>query len=162
MPGFQLTDPTEINQDNSGFGMLSSMMGWGSLGGLMALAYLGATRRPGGVMLVCYLVYTSLLIGFAASTTYVLSLAILAIAGIFHSVAMALNRTLLLQAARDEMRGRVMALDQMAHGVQPLGSLPLAIVVSAYAVQFGIGAFMVTATVAFGVFALAWAPVRRM
>lgn len=113
-------------------------------------------------MLICYLGYSSLLICFAASSTYVVSLSILAIGGIFHSVATALNSTLLLQIAPDQMRGRVMAVNQMAAGVQPIGSFPLAFAISAYGAQVGIGAFMVAATIAFAVFFATWASVRRM
>lgn len=162
IPFLKVVSEEVLHRGNAGYGMLASMMGWGSLGGLLALAYLGAAKNRGRLMIACYITYSTMLIGFSMSSVYPVSLLILATGGIFHSVAMALNNTLLLQTAKDEMRGRVMALNQMAFGVQPLGSFPLAFAVSAWGVQVGIGVFMVTATIAFIVFALSWASVRRM
>ncbi|MDO9444447.1 MAG: MFS transporter [Dehalococcoidia bacterium] len=162
IPFLKVVSEEVLHRGNAGFGMLSSMMGWGSLLGLFALASLGGAQHRGRLMLICYLGYSTLLIGFAASSTYVLSLSILAIGGIFHSVATALNNTLLLQIAPDQMRGRVMAVHQMASGVQPIGSFPLAFAISAYGAQVGIGSFMVAATISFAVFFVLWTSVRRM
>jgi MFS family permease len=152
----------ELGQGEFGFGLLTSMMGWGSIVGLTLLASMGDRPDKGRLMLGGFLVYTSLLIVFAFSRVFVLSLAILAIAGIFHSVAMALNNTLIQLAVKNEMRGRVMAVWQMSHGLQPLGSLPMGLLVGAYGAQIGIGAFMITATIIFALFTIFWASVRRM
>ncbi|MDA0270690.1 MAG: MFS transporter [Chloroflexi bacterium] len=162
IPFLKIISEEVLNQGNAGFGMLSSMMGWGSLIGLFALAYLGRVEGRGRLMLGCYLIYGVLLVGFSASSTYVLSLSILAIGGIFHSVAMALNNTLLLQSSRAEMRGRVMAVNQMTHGIQPLGSFLMGVAITGVGVQMGIGLFIASATVLFALFALAWGSVRRM
>lgn len=162
IPFLKVVSEEVLHRGNAGFGMLSSMMGWGSLVGLFTLAWLGNVQGRGRMMLFGYICYGTLLIGFAASSNYALSLSILALAGVFHSVAMTLNATLLLEIAPGEMRGRVMAVNQMSHGVQPIGSLPMAFAVSAYGPQLGIGMFMAAATVAFVVFLVAWTSVRRM
>ncbi len=162
IPFLKVVSEEVLHRGNAGFGMLSSMMGWGSLVGLFALASLGGVRGRGRLMLVCYLGYSTLLIVFATSSNYALSLAILATGGIFHSVATALNNTLLLQIAPDRMRGRVMSVYQMVNGLQPIGSFPLAFAIAAYGAQAGIGAFMVAATFAFVVFTVFWASVRRI
>lgn len=162
IPFLKVVSEEVLHRGNAGFGMLSSMMGWGSLVGLFALAWAGSVQRRGRMMLLGYICYGVLLTGFAASSNYALSLSILALAGIFHSVAMTLNATLLLEIAPGEMRGRVMAVNQMSHGVQPIGSLPMAFAVAAYGPQLGIGMFMATASVAFVVFLVAWTSVRRM
>jgi len=162
IPFLKVVSEEVLGRGNAGFGMLSSMIGWGSIVGLLALAALGGARRQGRVMVYGYVIYAALLIGFAASSNYLLSLSILAIAGIFHSVSMTLNNTLLLQIGPAEMRGRVMAVNQMAHGLQPLGSLPMGFAVATLGVQVGLGAFMVTATVAFALFAVFWVSVRRL
>ena len=44
----------------------------------------------------------------------------------------------------------------MSQGLQPLGALPMGILVAQQGVQFGIGLFMVAATLAFVVFTLCW------
>ena len=162
MPFLKVVSEEVLNKGNAGYGMLSSMMGWGSLVGLLALAVVGNARHQGRLMIGGYLVYAGMLAVFAWSSNYILSLTILATAGIFHSVATTLNNTLLLQLGPAEMRGRVMAVNQMAHGLQPLGSFPLAFAVSAFGVQTGIGSFMVTATLAFAVFGVVWVSVRRL
>lgn len=162
MPFLKVVSEEVLDKGNAGYGMLSSMMGWGSLVGLLALAVVGNARHQGRLMIGGYLVYAGMLAVFAWSSNYILSLTILATAGIFHSVATTLNNTLLLQLGPAEMRGRVMAVNQMAHGLQPLGSFPLAFAVSAFGVQTGIGSFMVTATIAFAIFGVVWASVRRL
>ncbi len=162
IPFLKVVSEEVLDRGNAGFGMLSSMMGWGSLLGLFALASLGGMKHRGRLMMVCYLGYSTLLIGFAASSIYIVSLLILAIGGIFHSVATTLHSTLLLQIAPSEMRGRVMAVNQMASGVQPIGTFPLAFAIATYGAQVGIGAFMVAATVAFLLFTVFWASVRRI
>ncbi len=162
IPFLKIVSEDVLHRGNAGFGMLSSMMGWGSLIGLFALAYVGGARNRGLLMLGGFLAYALILVGFSASSNYVLSLSILATAGIFHSVAMALNNTLLHQVTRNEMRGRVMAVNQMSHGVQAFGSFPMAFAISAWGAQVGIGAFMAMAAVAFLVFLFAWGSVRRL
>ena len=162
IPFLKIVSEDVLHRGNAGFGMLSSMMGWGSLLGLFALAYLGSARNRGWLMVGCFLAYALILVGFSASSNYALSLSILATAGIFHSVAMALSNTLLHQVTRNEMRGRVMAVNQMSHGVQAIGSFPMAFAISAWGVQAGIGVFMAMASVAFVVFILVWGSVRRL
>jgi len=162
IPFLKIVSEEVLDRGNAGFGMLSSMMGWGALIGLLALAAAGNARNQGRLMIGGYLMYSSLLIGFAASSNYYLSLGILATAGIFHSVATALNTVLLQKIAANEMRGRVMAALQMAHGVQPIGSFPMAFAISAWGAQLGIGVFMASATASFIAFAIVWTSVRRL
>jgi len=56
----------------------------------------------------------------------------------------------------------VMAVWQMSHGLQPLGSLPMGLLVAAAGPSIGIGSFMIAATVIFTIFAVVWGSVRRM
>ena len=151
-----------LGKGAQGFGVLTSMLGWGSILGLFILAYGGRRLTRGWVMLVCFVVYTLLLLAFAASTVFVLSLSILAVAGIFHAIAMALNNTLLQLAVRNDLRGRVMSVWQMSHGLQPLGSLPMGLLIASQGAQIGIGSFMIVATIAFLVIAALWGSLRRM
>lgn len=162
IPFLKVVSEEVLHRGNAGFGMLSSAMGWGSLLGLLTLAYLGTARHRGWLMLGGFLAYALILLGFSASSNYALSLVVLASAGIFHSVAMALNSTLLHQVTRNEMRGRVMAVSQMSHGVQAIGSFPMAFAIAAWGVQAGIGIFMAAAAVCFVIFIAMWGSVRRL
>ena len=162
VPFLKIVSEDVLHRGNSGFGILSSMLGWGSLVGLVALIYLGSARIRGRLMVGGFLVYAIFLFGFSQSSNYALSLSILATAGIFHSVAMALNNTLLQEVTRNDMRGRVMAVNQMSFGLQAIGSFPLAFAISAWGVQAGIGLFMALASVAFVIFLATWGSVRRL
>ncbi len=162
IPFLKIVSEDVLHRGNAGFGMLSSAMGWGSLLGLLTLAYLGGARRRGWLMVGGYLAYALILFGFSMSSNYALSLAILASAGIFHSVATALQNTLLHQATRNEMRGRVMAVNQMTGGIQAIGTYPMAFAIRAWGVQSGLGAFMAAAAVCFVIFIVAWGSVRRL
>ncbi|MCC6238002.1 MAG: MFS transporter [Dehalococcoidia bacterium] len=162
IPFLKVVSETVLFRGTAGFGWLSSMMGWGSLIGLFFLAYIGSAKNRGRLMIVCFLLYTVLLVGFAASSNYYLSLLILASAGIPHGVALALNQTLLQQHIPNELRGRVMAVFQLSQAVQPIGSLPMAAAIEYWGAQVGIGIFMVTALVGFVLFGLTWGSVRRM
>ena len=162
LPFLKVVSEDVLNRGNTGYGLLSSMGGWGSLVGLLALASMSGMQRRGWWMLGGYIGYAVLLIVFSWSANLYLSMATLVVAGVFFSISSTLNNTLLLQLSPSEMRGRVMAVNQMAHGVQPLGAFPMAFAVSAFGVQTGLGIFMVAATVAFVVFGLVWSSVRRL
>ena len=151
-----------LGRGAGGFGVLSSMLGWGSIGGLMLLAYLGNLRRKGLVMVGCYIAYTLLLLGFSLSTVFELSALFLALSGIFHAIAMALNNTLIQLEVRNELRGRVLSLWQMTFGLQPLGSLPMGLLVASQGARVGLSTFMILGLVGFLVFAAVWGSVRRL
>jgi MFS family permease len=145
-----------------GFGLLTSMLGWGSIVGLMLLAVFSNVPRKGLIMMSFFTIYALLLVAFSWSPIFYLSLAILAVAGIFHAIAMALNNTLLQLAVRNDMRGRVMSVFQMSHGLQPLGSLPMGLLVASQGPQIGVGAFMVAASVIFVFLTVFWVSLRRL
>jgi hypothetical protein len=113
-------------------------------------------------MMLSFFLYAASVLAFAQSTNFNLSCFFLVVAGVFTSVSNVLNNTLIQIAVRDEVRGRVMAVWQMSQGLQPLGALPMGILVASHGVQVGLGAFMVTAMACFAVFTLCWGSVRRM
>jgi predicted MFS family arabinose efflux permease len=152
----------ELGRGPRGYGLMASMVGWGSLLGLFLLALFPDPPRKGRLMLGCFILYASFLFLFAQSHVYLLCLAALAGAGIFNSVAMVLNNTLIQLAVRNDIRGRVMSVWQVSGGLQPLGSLPMGILVTRYGPQIGIGSFMATAVIIFVLFAAGWGSVRRM
>ena len=69
-----------------------------------------------------------------------LSFGLLAVAGVFFSVAMALSQTLLQILARNEMCGRVTSAYQTAFGLMPLGAVPMGIALTGSARPSGWGA----------------------
>jgi MFS family permease len=162
LPFIAIVSRDVLGQGATGYGLMLSMVGWGSIVGMFALAVVGETRNKGLVMTIGFIGYASFLVVFSWSNTFVLSLAMLGIAGMFFSVAQALNNTLVQLATPNEVRGRVMSVWQMGGLLQSAGSLPMGLAITAFGVQTGIGAFMITATVSFVLFALFWGSVRRM
>jgi MFS family permease len=162
LPFIALVSRDVLHTGPTGYGLLTSMLGWGSIVGMFCLAMFRDPPHKGRLMLGGFLGYAGLLIVFSQSRSFVLDLAVLGIAGIFFSIAQALNNTLIQLATRNEIRGRIMAVWQMSAGLQPLGALPLGFLITHYGVQVGIGSFMVSATIAFLLFSLLWSSVRRM
>jgi len=162
LPFLALVAKDVLGRGAEGYGALASMAGWGAVIGLGVLAFLGDPRRKGWLMLGCFMVYIGGVLVFSFSHNYVLSLAALGIGGVFSSVAFALNNTLLQIASPNEVRGRIMAVWQVTAGLQPLGALPMGLLIQWYGPEIGMGSFMIAALLSFAVFTAVWGSVRRM
>ena len=77
-----------------------------------------------------------------------------AVYGWLSSVNMSLNRGLIQTVVEPRMRGRVLSIDMMSHGLMPLGVIPIslvaeytdvavALVVSGFVFAAGVGALLV-------------------
>lgn len=120
------------------YGWLVSMLAIGSIIGLLALAWVGDVRRKVLYLIGGELMYVSLVLTFTRMNVFLLALAMLAIAGLFHSVARAVNTSLFQTSVRPEMRGRGMAAFNMGTGLTPLGALAMGFLVHRYGVQNGV------------------------
>ena len=67
------------------------------------------------------------------------ALALIALIGMLSSWNMSLNRGMLQMAVEGQMRGRIMSIDMMSHGLMPLGVFPISLV----AEYHGVGAALV-------------------
>ncbi len=162
LPYLSVIAKTVLQGDASLFGLLTSMVGWGAVVGLFGLALLRDPMRKGLLMLVCFTIYSACLIVVAISELRWLTMTMLVLVGFVNSVAFALNTTLVQMAARNEVRGRVMGIWQLTSGLQPLGALPMGFMIDRYGVPFGMGTFMVAATIVFILFTIVWPSVRKM
>jgi MFS family permease len=144
------------------YGLLVAMVGVGSAIGLLLLAFLGDPPRKGVLMLGGFIVYLVLVTTFTQSRLLVLSLGILGVAGVFHGFALALNTTLFQLVVRGDMRGRGMAVWQMAFGLMPLGALPMGLAITRFGAQTGVVIFTVPCLAAFLVIAASWGALRRL
>ncbi len=94
----------------AGYGMLTSMAGFGALlAGLWVLS-LGNYRRKGWLLVLGGLVWPASLLLFAMSTSYYLSLALVFVAGLAQAITWTVIATLILSNTTQPMRGRVMGL----------------------------------------------------
>ena len=59
--------------------------------------------------------------------------------GFISAVGMSMNRTIVVLQASPRMRGRIMSIDTMTHGLMPLGVLPISYVAETVSIQAGLG-----------------------
>jgi len=130
--------------------------------GLLYMSWYGDFPHKGRAMIVNYLLYGGVLIVLAVSTDLALSLVLLVLAGFFSSISNTLNTTLIQLITDNAVRGRVMSIWQLCQGLQPLGALPMGLLIARAGPEIGIGAFMVAGTLAVLVFGIAWPSVRRL
>ena len=113
-------------------GLLMSAMGIGAVAGSLMLAYLGDLKHK-----VYWLVGTCGGWGvatalFGLTQTVVLSAVVIAMIGFVSAWHMSLNRGLLQLQVEGHMRGRIMSIDMMSHGLMPLGVIPISLIAEAY------------------------------
>jgi len=151
-----------LNVGSTGYGVLISAVGIGSIPGGLIVASMTNSKYKGRLMGVSALVYMGLVAVFAASMWFALSFVVLIGAGIGWSMMVTLNQTLLQLHLADEFRGRVLAFYTMANGLTPFGSLALGSTADRFGVQQAIAAFALTGFVLAGYLGLGSARVRRL
>ena len=106
-------------------GILQGAMGVGAIIGTLWLARLGDYDRKGRALFIGTFIWGGAIVLFTFAESLPLAIVFGAFASMFSSSLMALNRTLIQLQSPAEMRGRIMSVDQMAHGLMPLGILPI-------------------------------------
>jgi predicted MFS family arabinose efflux permease len=109
-------------------GVLLSASGVGSILGIAVLGYAGDTERKGLLIIGGAAAFGALIIAFALSTYYPLSLALTFFMGAFGSIYMITVQTTLQLRVPDELRGRVMGIYGVTYNVGPLGALQAGII----------------------------------
>ena len=107
-------------------GYLISAMGMGAILGSLLMAVMGDLRNKGlWLVLSCctWAVLTSL---FGVMEKQGNALVVIAMIGLISSWNMSLNRGMLQMEVDGYMRGRIMSIDMMTHGLMPLGVFPIA------------------------------------
>ena len=124
--------------DSGTYGLLVSMIAVGSIVGLFGLAWLPNLKRRGLLMLIGFMGYTVLLVSFTFAPFLLLALVLLAVAGLFFGIASALNNTLFQILVRNDMRGRGMAVLQVAGGLSPIGALTMGLLIETIGIRHGV------------------------
>ncbi len=135
-------------------GYLLSAMGVGAIVGSLMLAVAGDFRRKGAWVIGTCFAWAAATVGFGFSTGFVAAACAVAVYGWLSSVNMSLNRGLIQTVVDARMRGRVLSIDMMSHGLMPLGVIPIslvaeytdvatALVVSGFVFAGGIGVLLV-------------------
>ncbi len=140
-------------------GLLLSAVGVGAVFGGLVTASLDRVDRRGLVQLAALLFLSLSLIAFAFTTTLVLALPIIGLAGFFELIYLASNQTLLQLSIPDGIRGRVTSIVSLNAGLSPLGALyagigsdlvgpaAVTVVLCTIAAVIAVGVFLLSPTV---------------
>jgi MFS family permease len=116
----------------SALGVLMSVMGVGTMIGVITGGYLGDFERKGLLIIGGATLYGTFLVLFANSTYYPLSLALIFCMGICLQLYTITLQTTLQMRVPDELRGRVMGVYGMTHNIGPLGAMQAGLLASAF------------------------------
>ncbi len=128
IPIFAILPPiyaVEVFGDESGrvLGFLMASVGVGGIAGGVVTASLGHLERRGLLQLASLFLLSMSLISFAFSTTLLIALLFLVLAGFFEIIFLTTNQTLLQLSIPDHLRGRVTSVVNLNVALMPLGGL---------------------------------------
>ena len=107
--------------DSRGFGLLQAFSGIGALLGTLTVAYLAHAGRRGWQVLVGSATFGGLLIVFAYSSSFPLSLSLIFLLGLFNQIYLTSINTILQLNLPYQLRGRVLGLFGLTWDLMPLG-----------------------------------------
>lgn len=140
-----------LHVDAVGLGALSSAAGIGSVLGALAIITSVRIPRSGQLFWMGSAMMSVCLAAFAVSEQFGMALVLLALSGVGQAAFAALQTTIVLSTATDQLRGRAMGALTLAIGTTPFGSLEigaLAVAIGAplaMALNAGACALLVTA-----------------
>ena len=137
LPAFN-QDVLQGHADDLGY--LISAMGGGAIIGSLLMATMGDMRNKGFWLIVSCIGWGLVTAAFGAFDAQGAALVLIAVIGLLSSWNMSLNRGMLQMQVEDHMRGRIMSIDMMSHGLMPLGVFPISLIAEYY----GVGAALVT------------------
>ncbi len=129
-----------------GMGVLMSVSGVGALVGSVIMAAL-PNRKRGILFILSGLLLGLSLAGFAFSTSWPLSIALMAVIGLAQTGRMTLSSTLIQSYVDNEYMGRVMALYMMQFGFSSLSTFLAGILAEGVGVQWAVGSLAILLTV---------------
>lgn len=110
-----------LHTGSGGYGLLMGISGLGALLGTMALASLGNVRYKGLLLTAGAAGFGSIIVLFALSRVYPISLGLLFLMGGVNSIYMTTVNTLLQSLVPDDLRGRVMGIYGLTYSLMPVG-----------------------------------------
>ena len=119
-------------------GLIITAMGAGALVGSLTLARLGDINRKGRVLFASAYLWALAAAAFALSTTTFWAMFLGVFAGLFGSIMGSLNMSIVQLAVRADVRGRVMAIMMMTHGLTPLGVIPISAAAELLGIHIGL------------------------
>ena len=135
-------------------GYLMTAFGVGSLIGALTLARLGDIGGKGKVLFAATYIWAVGVAAFALSPGLVAAMIFGIFIGVFSSLVGSLNMSVVTLAIKPEIRGRVMAIMMMTHGVMPLGMFPVA--AAAEFIGIDVALFLSAVLLAVSMAAIGW------
>ncbi len=146
----------ELGAGPQNLGVLMSALGVGALVGSMTVVTQSRFRFKGRALVVAAFVYGTLVVVLSITRSMPAAGAVIAAAGFFQAVYIAVNQTIIQLTVPGHFRGRVLSIYMISHGVTPLGLLPLSALAeavdtaTAMAVGGALSALVVLAVLAWG------------
>ena len=134
-----------LSSDENGYGYLAAAVGIGSLLGGAVVAATSTRPRVGPWMMWACLFYCSSIAAFTLTRNLWVAVAVLAVAGIFHSIYSAFNASLMQMKAEPEYRSRVVALQTMTWGMTPFAGLLMGAMIDRWGAPHVVGTWMLVA-----------------
>ncbi len=138
-------------------GILMSAMGIGAIGGSLMLAWIGEIRNKALWLIGTCLAWAAFTSAFGLAVAVPAAAVLVGFIGFISAWNMSLNRGLLQMQVVHHMRGRIMSIDMMSHGLMPLGVIPISLIAEAYDVAIA----LVCAGIAFAITVLLLAVFSR-
>ena len=119
-------------------GLLTAIMGGGSLAGALFIAAIGNWRR-GMLLIIGSFASGIALVLLAVFPIYMAATVIMILLGLGDAGRRSLNQSLIMEEVEDQYRGRVMSVFMMNFGLMPLGVLPTGLLADYIGPQPAIG-----------------------
>ena len=119
-------------------GLMTSMMGLGTLGGSLFIAALGNWQR-GRLLILSSFISGAALLLVALLPFYAVALALMVLLGLGDAGRRTLNQSLLMEVTDDQYRARVMSLFMINFALIPLGVLPAGLAAEFLGGQMSVG-----------------------
>ena len=130
-----------LGQGPVGLGLLGTAPGIGSVIALLVLNRMRRSIGNGWVYCLGSLVMSTTVVGFSASTSFYLSLALLTLFGVGQAWFGIMQSSIVLLRTSDEMRSRAMGAVALAIGFAPLGQLTLGAIAESLGAPLAVGLF---------------------
>jgi MFS family permease len=124
-----------------GFGFLASAVGYGSIVGALIAVNMTKIKKRGQILVWTTFIYMALVTAFALSNMYVLSFALLVVAGVANSIYLMFNQVMVQLTVHDEYRGRVLSLYVMTSGITPFSALLMGALIDVFGPQVTVACF---------------------
>jgi MFS family permease len=150
-----------LHVGEAGLGALNTAIGIGALIGSLIVASMARVRRKGLLLTAGSLVFPAVLVVFALSRSFWISLAALCVIGVAFVSQNATGNTLIQSVVPDSLRGRVMAVyTLMFFGTAPFGALQAGAIAQAFGPAAGV-AVGAGITLAFALWVFFTVPILR-